>query len=211
MRRLERVGENLEMAFSMTPGRCSGHLWPLLGSARFGWSQTQMQSWCAMTSHQEPPDECQAFVGPPRVPDGPRSVELDTLLRQLGLPSELALHEREDMGEGEWIAARTSYRDEAGGYVQAALQRHPPTGRLLDEVFTYGGRIPIQSWASGTEYVVKEPDVALPDHAQVIIRRPDGVVFQITAGGFPGKNVPRPMSRDDLLDLAHRADEALAK
>jgi hypothetical protein len=162
-----------------------------------------------MTSHQEPTDETQAFGGPLRVPDGPRSVELDVLLRQVGLRSELELYEREDVGKGEWIGARTSYRDEAGGYVQAGLQRNPPGG-LRNEVFTYGGRFPVELWASGTEYVVKEPDMAQPDHAQVIIRRPNGVTFQITAGGFPHKNVPMPVFREDLLALAHRVDDALA-
>ena len=161
-----------------------------------------------MTSHSRFSPRT-AFEGPPRIPDGPRSLKLDALLRRLGLPTNLEVIEREDFGRDEWAAGRTSYRDAAGGYVQAALQQHPPRG-LSDPVFTYGGTIPIESWASGSEYIVREPDIGLRGFAQIIIRRPDGAVLQITAGGLPGKNIPRPMSRDDLLDLAHRVDAALA-
>ena len=146
--------------------------------------------------------------GPPTVPNGPRSQVLDALLHQLGLPSSLSLKKREDMGEGEWVVARVIYEEAVGGYLQASMQKHP-AGGLRDAAFTYGGRIPIQTWESGTEYIVKEPSTAPAEHAQVIIRRQDRWTLQINAGGRPGKNIPRPMSRDDLLDLARRADEAM--
>lgn len=125
-------------------------------------------------------------------------MDLDALLRRLGLPTNLALVEREDIGRDGWAAGWTSYQDAAGGYVQASLQPHPPRG-LTDPVFTYGGSISIESWDSGSEYVVREPDVVRRGFAQVIVRRLDGAVLLIAAGGIPGKNVPRPMSRDDLL------------
>ena len=124
------------------------------------------------------------------------------------IPSDLALKEREDIGEGDWVVARVSYQDAAGGYFAASMQKHP-SGGLRDEAFTYGGRIPIQTLESGTEYVVKEPSPAPAQHVQVIIRRPDRLTLQMNTGGRPGKNIPRPMSRDHLLDLARRADEAL--
>jgi hypothetical protein len=157
---------------------------------------------------ESPTEHTHRVSAAPRIPDGPRSQKLDALLRQLGLSSDLVLNNREDMGEGDWVVARVSYEDAAGGYFAASMQKHP-SGGLRDEVFTYGGRIPIQTWESGTEYIVKEPSPTPAEHAQVIIRRPDLVTLQITAGGRPGQNIPRPMSSDDLLDLARRADEAL--
>jgi len=162
-------------------------------------------------SSPEEPQPGPTSPGPPRLPDGPRSVALDLLLRGLGLPpATLEMCEREDVGEGDWIAAMVRYWSADGGGINVTLQEHPPGSRILGD-WTLGGRISIPSWPTGTQYVVRETGSAPTDTIQVISRRADRLVLQITCSGASGKNVPRVLSRDEVINLTQRADSALAR
>jgi hypothetical protein len=96
-----------------------------------------------------------------------------------------------------------------GGGISVSLQEHPLGSRILGD-WTLGGRLSILSWPTGTQYVVRETGTAAADTIQVISRRLDRRVLQIACSGSPGINIPRPLSQDEVIDLARRADEALA-
>jgi hypothetical protein len=132
---------------------------------------------------------------------------LDHFLVSTGLLDGMRSNRREDRDEGPWTAGSIQYIAAEGAYVSATVQRPPRP--LDDAVFTYGGECQIEVWASGTEAVTREVDPGPTGFAQVLLRRSDGVTVQITAGGIAGRRVTRPLSRDEVRQLAGVIDVAL--
>lgn len=140
-------------------------------------------------------------------PDGPLAMWLDAVLLSSGLLGGVRLVTREDRGDGPWTAGSVQYVAPDGGALSATIQRTPHP--LRDQVFTYDGECQIDLLPSGTETVLREVDPTPSGFAQVMLRRAEGVFAQVTAGGIPGKGVPRPLSTIEVRSMAHQMDAAL--
>lgn len=141
--------------------------------------------------------------------DGPVARWLDAVVLATGLLDGMTLDRREDLGAAAWAAGTVQYLGSEGGYVNATVQRTPR--RLDAAVFTYGGECEVELLDSGAEAVVREVEPGPTGSAQVILRRPDGVIAQVTAGGVIGRGARRPLSRDQVRMVAMAVDGALSR